>query len=76
MKNPYHDIEPYITRDGPEIPELLYPGAYAACSAARQSLSEIRVTTRTSELPEPHGESGEIYHIVSGRGRMKLGEAE
>lgn len=67
------DVPAYITRDGSSIRELMHPAVYGN---QRQSLAEACVPPGGSTLLHRHHESEELYHIVSGAGRMTLGDAE
>lgn len=69
-------LNPIITRDGPEVRELLQPGTHTTAGVARQSLAETRVAPGTGTLVHGRAEPGKIYHIVSRRGRMEAGERE
>jgi mannose-6-phosphate isomerase-like protein (cupin superfamily) len=60
----------YVTRDGSEIREWVAPGA----AGRRQSLAEATVAAGGSTLAHFHRGSEEIYLVVGGRGRMRLGE--
>jgi mannose-6-phosphate isomerase-like protein (cupin superfamily) len=63
------DREPFITADGSAIRELAHPG----WSAARnQSLAEATVDPGAETAEHYHPRSEEIYHFLSGSGRMRL----
>lgn len=68
--NGYADIEPYRTRDGSVIRELMHPSVHGNVG---QSLAEARVAPGERTLRHRHLASEEIYHIVSGSGMMDLG---
>ena len=62
---------PFITIDGSEIRELLAPRN--SC-IRNQTLAEATIAVGTSTQEHYHKTTEEIYFIVSGTGRMKLGE--
>jgi mannose-6-phosphate isomerase-like protein (cupin superfamily) len=67
------ELEPFITLDGSEIRELAGP----AWTAARaQSLAEAIVPPGTETFEHHHIRSEEIYYVVGGRGRVRLGDDE
>ena len=75
MKKTRHsDIEPYITRDGSVIRELMHPSRYAVLGSRRQSLAEASVAPGETTALHRHRQSEELYHIVAGRGLMQLGD--
>jgi mannose-6-phosphate isomerase-like protein (cupin superfamily) len=70
VKTEYEEIEPYRTKDGSMIRELMHPNLYG-CGA--MSLAESVISPgRRIELHKHH-ESEEIYHIIEGAGLMTLG---
>lgn len=71
----YADAEPYVTRDGSMIRELMHPAMHAALYGnTRQSLAEATVAPGETTALHRHLESEELYHITAGRGRMRLGD--
>jgi mannose-6-phosphate isomerase-like protein (cupin superfamily) len=70
VKKEYGQIEPYVTKDGSVIRELIHPdqGVDAA-----MSLAEATVPPGKTTRLHVHRTSEEIYHIVNGTGRMTLG---
>jgi mannose-6-phosphate isomerase-like protein (cupin superfamily) len=70
MKTAYRNIQPFITKDGSEIRELMHPSAQAV---RNQSLAEAVVAPGTETALHRHQRSEEIYHITAGEGRMTLG---
>ena len=64
-------IVPYFTRDGSEIRELMHPEVHG-CN--NQSLAEARLCPGGVTRLHKHLRSEEFYHVVSGAGRMTLGE--
>ena len=71
MKSHRNSIEPYMTRDGSEIRELLHP---AQQQTVNQSLAEAVVPAGVSTHLHLHRESEEIYYVLGGSGEMELGE--
>ncbi len=61
--------EPFVTRDGSIIRELLGP---ATIPAQNQSLAEARLAAGQSTERHYHRVAEEIYLITSGAGRMEL----
>lgn len=77
MKNPtfssYREIKPYVTKDRSTIRELMHPDHH---SVVNQSLAEAIVAPKSTTRRHYHLESEEIYHIISGCGKMGLGDEE
>ena len=71
LKTAYSDIEPYITKDGAMIRELMHPEVQGN---SNQSLAEATITPGTATTLHGHRLSEEIYHFTSGRGQMTLGD--
>ena len=71
LKTRYAEIAAYITRDGSEIRELLHPAQHGN---KNQSLAEATIQPGASTRLHLHAVSEELYHIISGRGHMVLGE--
>jgi mannose-6-phosphate isomerase-like protein (cupin superfamily) len=67
------DTPAYITLDGSSIRELMHPGVHGN---AMQSLAEASVPVAGATAPHRHRVSEELYFILAGRGRMRLGDAE
>ena len=67
------DIPAYVTKDGSSIRELMHPEVQGN---ARQSLAEAIVPAGGATVLHRHRDSEELYHILSGSGRMTLGAAE
>lgn len=61
--------EPFITKDGSEIRELL---AHRNSSIRNQSLAEARVASGGKTAPHYHPVSEEIYYILAGEGIMQM----
>jgi len=67
------DIEPYVTKDGSEIRELMHPDHHGP---GRQSLAEATVWPGTATARHRHERAEEIYHITRGQGLLTIGERE
>ncbi len=67
----YNDAEPYVTKDGSIIRELMHPDDHAVRA---QSFAEAIVGAGITTELHRHRVSEEIYHITQGTGRMRLGE--
>jgi len=70
MKTRREDIRAYVTKDKSEIYELMHPNAHGP---GRMSLAEARIKPGARTLAHTHEVSEEIYHVLSGCGRMRLG---
>lgn len=66
----YADAEPFTTKDGSTIRELMHPAHHAV---QHQSLAQATVAPGSATLLHRHRVTEEIYHITSGRGMMRLG---
>ena len=64
--------EPFVTRDGSTVRELVQVGD----GAANQSLAEAVVPPGGETVEHLHRNSEEIYRFVSGRGRIRVGGLE
>lgn len=62
-------VEPFITKDGSEIRELL---AHRNSCIRNQSLAEARVPVGASTAAHHHPVAEEIYYILQGTGRMEI----
>ena len=71
MKSVYREIEPYVTKDGSEIRELMHPSVHGN---AKQSLAEATVQPGCTTRLHRHRTTEEIYYIVQGEGEMVLGD--
>ncbi len=65
------NIEPFITKDGSIIRELMHPSVHGNCN---QSLAEAVIPAGTTTQLHRHFRSEEIYHITAGEGWMTRGE--
>ena len=64
------DVPAFTTLDGSEIRELL---AHRNSSIRKQSLAEARLPAGAATTPHFHPRTEEIYYILSGTGRMQIG---
>ncbi|HIJ79038.1 MAG: cupin domain-containing protein [Desulfobulbaceae bacterium] len=71
MRQRYQDCQPYLTKDGSTIRELIHPNLQPGC---RQSLAEASVPANSATLLHCHKSSEEIYFITAGAGAMTLGD--
>ena len=62
-------VEPFTTKDGSEIRELL---AYRNSCIKNQSLAEARLPMGTATTRHRHPKTEEIYYILEGRGLMEI----
>ena len=69
-KSEYEKIQPYITKDGSIIRELMHPFVHLN---RNQSLAEAIVPQGATTHLHKHLSSEEIYHITSGSGIINLG---
>jgi mannose-6-phosphate isomerase-like protein (cupin superfamily) len=65
------EVEPFITKDGSEIRELL---AYRNSNIRKQSLAEARLKPGARTAPHHHPKTEEIYYILRGSGEMTIGQ--
>ncbi len=66
------ELEPIAPPDGSEVREIARPPD----TARNQSLAEATVPPGGETAEHFHRASEEIYHFVSGAGRMRLGDEE
>lgn len=64
-------VESFTTKDGSEIRELL---AHRNSCIRLQSLAEARLPPGGTTTAHFHPQTEEIYYIVQGQGRMRIGE--
>lgn len=67
------EAEPYVTRDGSEVREIVGPPSGTAES---QSVAEATVAPGAETLEHYHRRAEEIYHFTAGAGRIRLGGEE
>jgi len=65
------DCNPYITKDGSVIRELMHPTVHGN---VMQSLAEATVAPGQRTLLHRHRQTEELYHVQQGSGLMTLGE--
>jgi len=73
MYQPYSTVQPYITKDGSIIRELMHPSVQGNTA---QSLAEATVPAGGKTLLHRHALTEELYHITAGAGVMTLGERQ
>lgn len=66
-------VAPYFTKDGSEIRELMHPAVHGNRA---QSLAEARVFPGKATRLHRHLQTEELYHILEGKGLMRLGQEE
>ncbi len=64
-------VAAFTTKDGSEIRELL---AHRNSCIEKQSLAEARLPAGASTTPHFHQRTEEIYYILDGTARMRIGE--
>ncbi|MFP4348491.1 MAG: cupin domain-containing protein [Thermodesulfobacteriota bacterium] len=69
IKIEYDAVDPYTTKDGSIIRELIHPDLQGN---KKQSLAEATIPPDFITELHRHVKSEEIYHILSGTGRMVL----
>ena len=73
MKTSRGSIEPYATKDGSTIFELMHPDRHGC---RNQSLAEAVVSPGAATITHRHHSSEEIYHVLTGQASMLLGAEE
>lgn len=73
IKTSIDSVTGYVTRDGSEIRELLHPSQHPV---GNQSLAEARLAPGQKTVRHQHGQTEEIYHILSGIGLMYWGDEQ
>lgn len=68
----YPEIQPFITKDGSTIRELMHPGSHGV---SNQSLAEARIPPAAKTILHQHHKTEEIYYIIAGTGLMTLASA-
>jgi mannose-6-phosphate isomerase-like protein (cupin superfamily) len=64
-----NEVEPFITKDGSEIRELL---AHRNSAIRNQSLAEARLPVGASTQEHFHPHAEEIYYITHGTGKIRI----
>jgi mannose-6-phosphate isomerase-like protein (cupin superfamily) len=70
LRTRYPDIDPFVTRDGSTVRELLHPQVHGNCA---QSLAEAVVAPGDCTRLHWHERTEELYHITAGEAVMTLG---
>ncbi len=65
------EVTAFTTKDGSEIRELL---AHRNSCIRQQSLAEARVAAGQKTTPHYHPMTEEIYYVLEGSGRMRIGD--
>ena len=68
LKN-LNEVEPFITKDGSEIRELL---AHRNSAIRNQSLAEARLPVGASTQEHFHQRAEEIYYLTHGTGKIRI----
>lgn len=71
IRSTYTEVEPYVTKDGSIIRELMHPSVQGN---RNQSLAEALVPPGGETHPHIHAQTEELYHFTAGSGLMLLGE--
>jgi mannose-6-phosphate isomerase-like protein (cupin superfamily) len=66
----YKKVNPYTTKDGSEIRELMHPQVHGN---KKQSLAEAIVKINGQTILHKHTVTEEVYHFTAGKGLMTLG---
>ncbi len=72
IKTSYRNSQPYRTKDGSIIRELLHPRVLE--EGLRQSLAEATVPPGFTTFRHVHLDFSEIYHVTQGRGTITVGD--
>ena len=67
------DVQPFTTKDGSEIRELL---AYRNSCIEKQSLAEAMLPPGAATQEHYHPKTEEIYYVLEGTGLMRIGDEE
>ncbi len=71
VKTEYDKIEPYTTKDGSLIRELMHPNVHGNVNL---SLAEAIIPVGFTTFLHKHHKSEEIYHVLEGNGIVIVGE--
>lgn len=72
-KTSYTEIEPYTTKDGSLIRELMHPAIHGNKNL---SVAQAVIEPGAATFSHVHKTSEEVYHILQGEGIMALGNEE
>jgi mannose-6-phosphate isomerase-like protein (cupin superfamily) len=67
----YHNVKPYVTKDGSLVRELIHPSIHGNRNL---SLAEATVAPESKTRLHRHSSAEEIYFFLEGRGLMTLEE--
>jgi len=70
-----NDVEAFVTKDTSIIREILAP-RNSAGTIRNQSLAEATLPPGAATEPHYHPQTEEIYYILSGQGRMRIGDEQ
>jgi len=73
IKTQYHQIKPYVTKDGSLIRELMHPDVHGN---VHLSLAEAIIPEGSTTAFHRHLQAEEIYHVIEGTGEMFLGDEQ
>ena len=73
MKTSRDTIEPYCTKDGSLIRELIHPENHGNHNL---SLAEAIIAPGSATKLHVHDKTEELYHVIKGRGIMTLGSEQ
>lgn len=71
IQSQYRAVQPYITKDGSEIRELMHPDVHGN---RRQSLADATIAAGAQTALHAHRITEEIYYFTQGSGTMRLSE--
>ncbi len=71
MRTRYESVQPYMTKDGSQIRELMHP---SRDGNRAQSFAEAIVEPGAETHLHLHRRTEEIYHITQGAGLMRRGD--
>ncbi|HVW17063.1 MAG TPA: cupin domain-containing protein [Solirubrobacteraceae bacterium] len=73
----YDDIRPFVTKDGSEIRDWAGVGGLStSIPAVNQSLAEATIAPGSSTQAHHHVRTEELYLVVEGTGRLRVGDDE
>lgn len=78
MKSAYNDVQPFVTRDGSYIRELMHPDVQGKTGfgVSNQSLAEAVVAPGKSTILHRHHQTEELYFVNEGQGLMTLADEQ
>ena len=69
----YREVDPYVTKDGSTIRELMHPDRHGVVN---QSLAEAIIPVNSTTKRHYHLLTEELYYVTSGEGLMMLGDSQ